>query len=211
MSKHPFFVALLAGLVLATASTPSQAGFSFTQKKTLDKPAAKLEMAPGSMSGVSQIGVGMARKKQSAGENVVLSLTPDPIVLEGIAVVMDRFERRRRAFPHASQVVDREELMVSPGSNLAEIIRRESFLQLTRCSPSYFQEFCAVVRGRLRPVRVYVDEMPAMGGSDYLDFLKPWELHLVEIYYSVGQVRVYTERFMERVGRRPVAIQPIGW
>lgn len=145
------------------------------------------------------------------GEMAILALTPDPILLEGLQVVLDRFERRRRAHAFSTQVLDREDLVTTPHVDLVDLIQSRSFLNPAHCPPGYVESLCAVVRGRVRPVSVYVDEMPMLGGLDFLSMVQPQELHLVEVYYSQGHVRVYTEGFMERTGRRPMALMPIGW
>lgn len=145
------------------------------------------------------------------GESVVLALMPDPILLEGIQVVMDRFERRRRAHAFSVQVLDRAELVESSAFDLVDLIQSRSFLNPTHCPFGMVETLCAVVRGRIRPVSVYVDEMPMIGGLDFLTMVEPHELHMVEVYYSRGHVRIYTEGFMERLSRRPMALLPIGW
>ena len=148
---------------------------------------------------------------EEGGAALHFALTPDPILLEGIEVVMDRFERRRRAYAHASQLLDRETLVNSSAFDLVDLIQSRSFLNPIPCPASEIESTCAMVRGRIRPLSVYVDEFPFWGGFDFLSMVQPHELHMVEIYYSRGQVRVYTEGYMERIGRRPIAVMPLSW
>lgn len=68
---------------------------------------------------------------------------------------------------------------------------------------------CFFVRGREAESMVYVDEMPVIGGLDYLDVLRPHELYMVEVYGQGRHIRVYTNHFMERAAKkrlRPVAL-----
>jgi hypothetical protein len=144
-------------------------------------------------------------------EPVLFLLTPDPILLEGIQVVTDRFERRRRAYGFSSMVLDRSTLSTSSAFDLLDLIQSRTFLNPSPCPASYMEQTCALIRGRVRPVSVYVDEFPFWGGMDFLEMIQPHELHRVEVYYSQGHVRVYTEAFMERVGKKPIAAMPLSW
>ena len=144
-------------------------------------------------------------------EPVLFLLTPDPILLEGIKVVTDRFERRRRAYAFSSIVLERDALLTSSAFDLLDLIKTRTFLNPWPCPASYMEQTCALIRGRVRPVSVYVDEFPFWGGMDFLEMIQPHELHRVEVYYSRGHVRVYTEAFMERVGKKPIAARPLSW
>jgi hypothetical protein len=142
---------------------------------------------------------------------VLFQLTPDPILLEGIQVVTDRFERRRRAHAFSSTLLDRNTLLASSAFDLVDLIQSRTFLNPFPCPATEIERTCAIVRGRVRTVSVYLDEIPFWGGLDFLSMVQPHELHRVEVFYSRGQVRVYTEAFMERVGRRPIAAIPLHW
>lgn len=141
-------------------------------------------------------------------ENLVLAMTPDPILLEGIEVVMDRFERRRRATAVSSRVFERDDLLNSPAIDALEFIEKRSFFRTFPCRGTHSESQCALVRGRVGPVSVYVDEMPFLDGLAYLRMLQPYELHRVEVYGGGRHIRVYTEGFLERAGR--TRLHPIG-
>lgn len=134
-------------------------------------------------------------------EPLVLALEPDPLLLEGIEVVTDRFERRRRALAIPSQAYDREDLLGSGAFDVLEFVASRSLLRPVRCGSLSVDGICAYVRGSIRPISVYVDEAPLIGGLDYLQMIPPHELHRVEVYRSGAHIRVYTESFMERAGR----------
>jgi len=139
---------------------------------------------------------------------VVLALEPDPVLLEGIQVVTDRFERRRKALAVPSQAFDREELITSPFFNVLDFVSSRTLLRPFRCGGISIDGICAYVRGRVRPVTVYVDEAPFLGGLEFLDMMEPHELHRVEVYRSGAHIRVYTEAFMERAAR--IRLTPLG-
>ncbi len=146
-------------------------------------------------------------------EGVVLALVPDPIVLEGIQVMTDRFERRVEAQPTFSQVLRRDRLVNSSAFDLLALLASTTFLNPVRCysrATSAVENTCAVIRGRIRRVRVYLDEMPVVGGLDFVSLFSPHELHRVEVYHSLGQVRLYTEGFMRWASHNRLALTPIG-
>ena len=72
----------------------------------------------------------------------------------------------------------------------------------TRCSGRAIGSVCFFVRGREAESMVYVDEMPVIGGLDYLDVLRPHELYMVEVYGQGRHIRVYTNHFMERAAKK---------
>lgn len=139
---------------------------------------------------------------------ILVALEPDPVLLEGIQVVTDRFERRRRALAVPSQVFDREELITSPFFNVLDFVSSRTLLRPFRCGGISIDGICAYVRGRVRPVTVYVDEAPFLGGLEFLNMMEPHELHRVEVYRSGAHIRVYTEAFMERAAR--IRLTPLG-
>ncbi len=140
---------------------------------------------------------------------VLFALEPDPILLEGIQIVTDRFERRRMALAIPSQAFEREDLIDASSFNVLDFVRTRSFLWTVRCNPSFMDSTCAYYRGRLQPVSVYLDEMPFIGGIDLLTTMHPQELHRIEVYRGGTHIRLYTEQFMKRAGRTrltPLAI-----
>ena len=138
---------------------------------------------------------------REGAEPLLLVLEPDPLLLEGILVVTDRFERRRRALAIPSQAYDREDLLGSSAFDVLEFVASRSLLRPVRCGSLSVDGICAYVRGSIRPISVYLDEAPLIGGLDYLQMIQPHELHRVEVYRSGAHIRVYTEAFMERAGR----------
>jgi hypothetical protein len=140
-----------------------------------------------------------------------VSMSPNPVLLEGIKVVMDRFESRRRATAVSSRVFDREDLVNAPAFDAVDFIESRTFLNTYPCPPGHFYSECALVRGRVRPVTVYVDEMPFWDGLSYLRTFQPFELHRVEVYGGGRHIRVYTAAFMERAGRIRLQPIPIFW
>lgn len=140
---------------------------------------------------------------------VVISIAPDPVLLEGLKVVVDRFERRRRSSMASVRIIDSETLARWGGRDMLSILKmRIPFL--TRCPRAAFA-YCVYSRGRTVRVSVCLDEFPAYGGVEQLASLPPSALHLIEVYRSrTGtRVRAYTRRFVETLTRNPRRLRPV--
>lgn len=137
-----------------------------------------------------------------------VNLSPNPIALEGLEVLVDRFERRRRFYQGPVRVVDQRRLLQSAGTTF-DIVRREvPFAQL--CSGS-LQDLCAYRRGQQVRIDLCIDEAPAYGGVDQLEQYDPAELYRIEVYDQGREVRVYTRWFVDRALRESRRLQPLAW
>ncbi len=144
----------------------------------------------------------------AAGTPLALRLTPRPVVLEGLHVVTDRFESRRRAVPTAVRWFDRTALATAPQETALDFVTARGGVPRVPCHGRW-SDRCFIVRGRLTEPAVWVDEVPLIGGIDYLDLIPLYELYMVEVYAGGRQIRAYTTRFMERAAKirlTPVAI-----
>lgn len=147
------------------------------------------------------------------GAELEVSLTPQPLVLERLNVTSNRLERRRRAIAFAVRALEQDELALSGAFNAADVARTRLGIMPAYC-PSYINvpgggQNCAYVRGRVQPVRVVIDELPAIGGMDQISLYNTNEIYLMEWYPSMAQLRVYTNWFVERLARRPGPLMPI--
>jgi Carboxypeptidase regulatory-like domain len=138
---------------------------------------------------------------------LVLSMKPEPILLEGLRVVTDRFRSRRNRTAVSVYAYDREDLATSPRTTLLDFVAYKVGSSRARCSGLTAGDICFRLRGRTVAPVVYVDEVPVLAGLDYLDTLAPQELQMVEIYASGRQIRAYTTGFMERAAK--TRLQPI--
>ncbi|MDX1646474.1 MAG: hypothetical protein R3304_04970 [Longimicrobiales bacterium] len=145
-----------------------------------------------------------------------VELTPLPVMLEGMEVVTDRLatmqtrlQRRRRATATSTRAFELERLTSSPSPDMLDFLQLESGLHTMRCGRGGMGGLCILRRGRWTRPRVYIDEVPAIGGMEQLTMYRPQEFYLVEVYASGLQIRAYTHNFMERMARQPVALSPI--
>jgi hypothetical protein len=136
-------------------------------------------------------------------EAVALSVEPDSTLLEGINLVLDRFEQRRNSAATTSWVFNREDLVTTVGVSALGFLKARAPINLIPCS---LGTECAVFKGRVTPVTVYVDEMQFLGGMDYLSSHQPYDLQRIEVFAGGRQIRVYTEGYLKRAGK--IRLQP---
>ena len=144
----------------------------------------------------------IAQVQFNAGDTLIVELTPQPVILEAITAIADRLKLRRNRTPMAVRAYDQRTLAAYPGT-LRQFIQTRG-AHLTSC-PTIADD-CAVVRGKVVPVVMYIDESP-FGGP--LDMYYPNEFELVEYYPSRAMVRVYSRWFLERVAKGKAFISPI--
>lgn len=145
----------------------------------------------------------------TGGDPLRLALDPNPVLLEGIRVVTDRFRRRRNAVATSVRAFDREQLLVSASSDAREFVSRNAGLVPTSCLGFASPTPCAWVRGRPQPIRVYIDDNPTVGGLDHLAMYQPHELYLVEVFAGGRHIRAYTNWYMSHAASRKLLPQPL--
>ena len=134
---------------------------------------------------------------------------PEPILLEGLEVMTDRFESRRNAVATSVLAFDARDLTSSGSLTAADFIAGQAGVFLSPCNGSRGSQ-CVWSRGRrIEPV-VYVDEVPHLGGLDYLSMFTPGEFHMIEVYSRGTHIRVYTPAFMKRVAEQRIVPIPLG-
>ena len=144
----------------------------------------------------------------SADEPLSLQMTPRPVLLEGLHVVADRFESRRRAVATSVRWFDRAALASSPQESALDFVTVRGGVPRVPCRGRWSSS-CLIVRGRAIEPSVWIDEAPVIGGLDYLNVIRPYELYMVEVYGGGRQIRAYTTHFMARAAEtrlRPFAI-----
>ena len=130
----------------------------------------------------------------ASGEPVALHMRPDPVLLEGLEIVTDRFERRRRAVATSVRAFDEETIASSGYWSAADFVDLRAGVITTPCGMSR----CVYYRGRRVSPRVYLDEFPLMGGWSELETIPTSMLYMVEVYRRGTHIRAYTHHFMKR-------------
>jgi hypothetical protein len=124
-----------------------------------------------------------------------IELDPDPVLLEAIEVSVSRLEARRKTAPLSVQTYEARELRASRAFDAAEFLRRRS-LRLTSLTRR------GGILGLTRTARtlVYIDERPAAFGIVQLEFYRPDDFYLIEVYGG-SEIHAYTPAFIERMAR----------
>ncbi len=143
---------------------------------------------------------------------ILVRLKPMAIRLEGITVSVDALvtqldTRRLMTGASASQTWDKTTMATAPMPDLTTFLNnRTADFGLFHDS---FDQLCVRSRANLRArkVTVYVDE--AKVPSNFLDNLGPRDIAIMEVYKSLGQVRVYTQSFLDRASDAGYVPRPI--
>jgi hypothetical protein len=155
-----------------------------------------------------QLGYAEAREDVVVGggaDSVRFALAPDPFVLEGLTVEVDRFKRRRNALPFRVNMLDREALSGSAARDARQLLKDRAGIE--PCGNS--DPNCARVRGQPMRVRLFIDERPSTAGMVELESFEPEDIFMVEIYRGGQMVRVYTHEYMERAAKSRILPEPI--
>jgi hypothetical protein len=135
-------------------------------------------------------------------QTMIVELDPQPIVLEGLRVQVDRLERRRRALGVSARVLERDALLGAPGQNALGALTSRMGIMVVPCrrqGPFSGGRDCVLVRGTTTPPAVFIDERHAMGGLEELTSYLTHEIYRIEAIGGGRHIRVYTNFFMESI------------
>lgn len=141
----------------------------------------------------------------ASGDPLRVRMQADPILLEGLEVVMDRFRHRRRAVATTVRSYDEEELAGSSYWSVADFIDSRPGIM---AGPCRFRA-CVHVRGGRVESDIYLDEMPLIGGWAALESIPTAQLYMVEIYGRGRHIRAYSHSFMQRAAKIRLLPMPI--
>ena len=173
------------------------------------------------------------------GAFIEIELTPQPILLDGITAVVDnistmerRMRSRRRSAPSQTRAFNQERLLRSASSNALDFLRMETRYFPVPCPAGTgifgtgsstrslgwhgisrltgaMSTNCIIRRGRTISPKVYIDEVPAIGGLDELESYPTAQIYTLEVFSQGAEIRAYTYGFMQRMAERPMALIPI--
>jgi hypothetical protein len=142
-------------------------------------------------------------------EFTTILISPDPIAIQGLRVLVDRFARRRRTYAGPVRAIDQDRLLNEPSQSAFELLRRS--IPFGRPCRTSFEELCTVRRGREQVVTVCIDERPAFAGARELELFDVKELYLVELYGWGSQVRVYSRWYVDRLLSEGRTLRPLSF
>lgn len=141
-------------------------------------------------------------------ELLTIELNAQPLLLEGLQVVTDRFRSRRNAAAVSVFAYEPGDLTTTSARTALEFIELSSAAYLTSCNGRYSDQ-CLQLRGRAVEPVVYIDEMPLLGGLGYLQSFAPWDFHMIEVYGGGRHIRAYTSSYMERAAKTRLTPIPL--
>jgi hypothetical protein len=151
----------------------------------------------------------------SASTELTLSLSPEPVRLEELRAVVDRYAVRREQLGESVRVMDRDELLTMIGSTRDGLLRHASLNRIpcpsragSAVRPTLDPRVCVKVRGTAMIPEVYIDEKFARGGLDDLDLYDTREIEMVEVFRGGAVIRVYTTVFIRNMARNRQGPQP---
>jgi hypothetical protein len=130
-------------------------------------------------------------------------ILPHPEVLEGLTVVADGFELRRRRV-NASVLALTEDVIASSGAgNAYQLLMSRGNMSIVPCGADDVFS-CVRYRGQIVRPAVYLNDQPYPAGVRELGIFSTVELHQVEVLRWVGGVRIYltTRDHAEQLARR---------
>lgn len=151
------------------------------------------------------------------GNGLLLRLNPDPIALEGLRVrtrADGLFEERRRRYPFRVTNISPQMIANAVNPDPAFIFRRNANSLVTSCSINSGElalAGCYYRRGQLRPVMVFLDEGPLLGGMLELSMFPAAHLHSMDWLKDTGELHVYTKLFVERLNDSRMRLMPFKW
>jgi hypothetical protein len=158
---------------------------------------------------VSRVGYVTQRESLSVNDDIAITvtMTPKPIVLEGIHVTLDRLAARRNAFPYGVFVFDERAIVRSSALDVGDFVERRAGLTMIPCPSG--EVGCVFRRGERARLEVVIDDRPAFGGLWELIGFPLSEVDQIEVVRRCPMVRIYTKRFMEEVTLGKRRIYPV--
>ena len=175
-----------------------------------------LRLAPGTHA-ATVARIGYQRQPQTwtvGGEplEVTVRLRPEAVEVADLRVRVARgFEEARNrmlnAVPAPTRVYREEDFERTVSPNAADFVRMHGRIARAPCPNGNPSPDCVRKYGRVRPLAVYIDDRPAMGGMREVESVPIDQIARVEIIDG-STVRVYTRFFLEDAIRRGLIAIP---
>ncbi|MDP2955355.1 MAG: carboxypeptidase-like regulatory domain-containing protein [Longimicrobiales bacterium] len=148
-------------------------------------------------------------RREAAEKPLVLQLDADPVELEGLEVLVEQFQDRRRGPFGFVDILDQSDLLHAADGAASDLVRR--MVPFARPCTRETEDLCVNTQGRLDPLLICVDDRRVAEGTVELEHLDPRGLYMVEIFPRGGQVRVYTRGYIERLVATGAELPPLSF
>ncbi len=145
---------------------------------------------------------------EDAAHPLRILVRPDPVLLQGVEVLVDRWEQRRRFYPGSVRAFGQRTLLTAGARDALDFVRARAGARIRTC-PGDPLTSCVWRRGRIRKMTVCIDDMPMFDGGAALETFRPQDFYMIEVYDQGLQVRVYTEHYVEQMARRGSPVRPL--
>ena len=152
------------------------------------------------------------------GNGLFLRLNPNPIELDGLRV-RTRSERllaqRRLRIPYRVTTIAAETFAGSINPDPTAIFRHNSGSQILPCpetaadADEQMTPGCFWWRGRPARIAVYLDEGRLESGMTQLAMLPAEHIHSMDWVPAMGELRIYTRHFIERLDNTRISLSPL--
>lgn len=152
------------------------------------------------------------------GNGLLLRLNPDPVALDGLRV-RTRSERllseRRRRIPYRVTTIPSTTFANSINPDPTAIFRRNSRSTVLPCpetaehADEQMTPNCFLHRGRMAKITVFLDEGRLESGMVELMMLPQEDVHSMDWIPTMGELRVYTRHFIERLDNSRIRLSPL--
>lgn len=145
-----------------------------------------------------------------------IEITPNPVMMQAIEVVADRFKSRRQRAALTFKAYTGEELLTVPGIDLYDIVRSGAFVARCPATSGFHRsqggsfvgvgDTCVLVRGRWIVPTICVDGLLWYGDLESLRGWSKSDIYRLEIVQRGTAIEVFTLRFMDRLARGKVRL-----
>ncbi len=163
---------------------------------------------------IEQLGYESGRLAVAVAEGMQplsVALKPDPVLLEGLAVVARRPISRPGAFAMSVHALDARDLQRPGPWDVADFLRNRGAIIPFPCYSTFgtvasmgaaTATTCVWVRGQWEPTRVYLDDMELYGGLEALVSIPVKDVYRIEIYNRGAFIQVLTNQWALRAAER---------
>ena len=151
---------------------------------------------------------------ETAGRPVMVLLSPDPIQMERLLVLVDRLAERRVGAYGPGEILTQAELLSLPDGSGYDLVYRK--LPMAQPCDMETEALCLSGRGMMgerRRVTVCVDgqRVPPDFTETSLQGVQPQSLFLVEVYSRAGEVRMYSPGYVNRLMEAGMSLPPLSF
>jgi carboxypeptidase-like protein len=160
--------------------------------------------------GYAQMDIELPAEAES--RQFTVQLPADPLVIEGLIVLTEQLANRRRGPYGIADVLTQRDLQASAQGTGYELVLMT--LPFSRVCGPQTEALCLAGRsavGEQKTVTVCIDDRAVPGDlmQSILGSVDPRSLYMAEVYSRVGEVRLYTPGYIQRLAEQDSELPPL--